>query len=231
MLAVHSLPIQWLSDMVTVVRKQLWPLNLSKSIPTSNHQRWRWYFSACMSISGKMPLWKTTEYLTCCSFDLSSLMWSCLSNGYVNKQIPNYPLWNKVIECSKKISSLYTLRLFIETCYVQIHCFGMEQNSISPEWEAMNIASELCYAQALVSLNGALYQLAISIKWACLMWIHVHVCAWERVCWCMCGGKDRALIYVDKWLTAWLSLLKSMKSLVLFLKKGRKLSKWPGSKL
>lgn len=134
-----------------------------------------------------------------CSFVLSSLMWSCLSNGYVNKQIPNYPLWNKVIECSKKISSLYTLRLFIETCYVQIHCFGMEQNSISPEWEAMNIASELCYAQALVSLNGALYQLAISIKWACLMWIHVHVCAWERVRWCMSGGKDRALIYVDKW--------------------------------
>lgn len=131
---------------------------------------------------------------TCCSVDLSGLMCSCLSNGYVSKQIPNYPLWNEVIECSKKISSLYTLRLFIETCYVQIHCFGMEQNSISPEWEAMNIASELCYAQALVSLNGALYQLAISIKWACLMWIHVHVCVHERECVGVCvEGKTEPL--------------------------------------
>lgn len=110
----------------------------------------------------------------------------CLSDGYVNKESPNYPLYNEVIECFKKISTTYTLRLFVETCYLQIHCFEMEENSISPEWEGMNIASELCYSQAFVSLNGALYQLAISIKWVCLMWVYVHVCAWDIVCVCCC---------------------------------------------
>ena len=50
----------------------------------------------------------------------------------------------------------------------------------------MNIASELCYAQAHVCLNGALYQLAISIKRVCLMWMYVHACALEKVCVCAC---------------------------------------------
>lgn len=114
--------------------------------------------------------------------DLSSLMCSRLSDVYVNKVLITLILWNEVTECSKKTSTLYTLRLFIERCYLQIHCIEMEENCISPEWEGMNIASELCYAQPVLSLNGALYQPAISIKWVCLMWVYVHLCTWECVC-------------------------------------------------
>lgn len=167
-----------------------------------------------MTISCKVPLEKTCKYLACFGFDLSSLMCSCLSNEYVNKQIPNCPLWNTVIDCSKKLSPSYTLRLFIETCYVQIHYFGMEENSISPEWGVMNIASELCYAQALISLNGALYQLVISIKCVCLMWICVRVCMKRLVCWCGRRQKLSPYSLSKQWV---LLLLESKEPFVFYL--------------
>lgn len=49
------------------------------------------------------------------------------------------------------ISSSSSLGLFKEMWYVQLDGFGFEKNSISAEWEGMNIATEIWYAQAPLS--------------------------------------------------------------------------------
>lgn len=163
----------------------------------------------CLRFFGKRKLLKKLlPYLRVLRFDcvtwncyfccLSWNKWIHLTSPVQHVHVYQMGVWTVKLLITRSgmgtISSFFSLGLLKEMCFVQGDGFGFEKNSITVEWEGMNIATEIWYAQALVSLNGTLYQPAISIKWAYLIWV------------CVCVEREtEALIYIAKrWVWLWL---------------------------